>query len=132
MRIVRVEDYAPNMRTYRSYQKGIEQGRGGRPKRVYGYEEVYKTNAGDLKKGDWISKTREIVEAVGETELLEDIKAHCRENCAWLHKESEIEEHALECLTYRVYRHWDDFQFNELQRVMIFIFDATEVDACEK
>lgn len=129
MRIVRVEDYAPNLRTCMSFQKGIEQGRSGRPKRVYGYEEVYKTNVGDLKKEDWISKTREIVEVAGETQLLEDIKVHCRENCAWLHKEPDIEEHALECLVRRSYKHWEGFQFNESPRVMIFIFDEKEVNS---
>lgn len=127
MKIIKVEDYAITMRIGRSYQSGIAQGRGGIPKKVYGYEEIYRTNVGEFKREDWCVKAREIVEASGEVQLLEDIKKHCTKNCAWLHKESEIEEYALECLTHRAYKHWDGFVSQEPPRVWIFLFDIKEV-----
>lgn len=77
------------------------------------YQEFYKTSVGTFPSQEWRDKAMEAVEAAGEITLLEAVKDHCRKYCAWLHKESDIEEYALECMTHRSYLHWDDFQTKE-------------------
>lgn len=120
-KIVTVEDFSIKQKLGSSYQKGIEIYR-GKPKKMYGYREVYKTNAGEFEVGEWRNAVREIIELSGESELLEQIKAHCREQCAWLHKESDIEEYAMECLASRAYRYWKDLEPVSSSKCLIFIF----------
>lgn len=107
MKTVTVEDYAIQLRTGRSYLKGIENFR-GKKRKIWGYKEYCQTNVGEFERGEWIKITREIIEISGESELLERIKNRCRKCCAWPHKESDIDEYAMNCLTSRAYRHWDE------------------------
>lgn len=108
----KVEEYAIKQRTVRSYPKGEEVFR-GRPKKTYEIRETYQTNAGEFEIDEWRKEIREAIEKSGENELLERIKQHCRENCAWLHKEEDIEEYAMSCLASRAYRYWNDFDNQE-------------------
>ena len=43
-------------------------------------------------------------------QLFERIKEHCRKHCAWLHKETELEEYSLSCLSSHAYGHWEEFK----------------------
>lgn len=90
----------------RSYVKGHDK----RGKKEYGFKETYRTKVGDFSPEDWRKTVLQAIEDAGEMDLLEDIKEHCRENCAWLHKEKDIEEYSMECLVGRSYLHWKDFK----------------------
>lgn len=90
----------------RSYVKGHDK----RGKKEYGFKETYRTKAGDFSPEEWRKTVLQAIEDAGETDLLEHIKEHCRENCAWLHKEKDIEEYSMECLVGRAYPHWKDFK----------------------
>ncbi len=90
MRIEKLEDYAVIQNVGRRSPVVIDMGKGV-SKKTYGYEELYKTKAGSFKKEDWLVTTRQIVELLGEGQLLEDIKSYCRENCAFWAKQREIE-----------------------------------------
>lgn len=90
----------------RAYVKGYDK----RGKKEYGFKETYRTKVGDFSPEDWRKTVLQAIEDAGEMDLLEDIKEHCRENCAWLHKEKDIEEYSMECLVGRAYLHWKDFK----------------------
>lgn len=77
------------------------------------FVERYHTPAGIFFPEEWRVKALEAIQADGETELLEKIKEHCRENCAWLRKEKDLEEYAVDCLCSRAYRHWPEFEYDE-------------------
>lgn len=105
-----MEDYS-FQRCGNSYVKGIvPRGIRSRGGKIYGFREIYKTKIGDFSPEKWRETVRKAIEDAGETELLEEIKQHCREHCAWLHKEADIEEHSMECLVSRAYLHWKDFK----------------------
>lgn len=106
-----LEDYAIQTRNGRVTGTGryyINQ-RGTR-KEAMEFREYYKTNLGEFSPEEWKRMVMREIEAEGEQELLEQIKQHCREHCARLHKKSEIEEYAMECLCNRAYECWTDFQ----------------------
>lgn len=44
--------------------------------------------------------------AEGKQELLDRIKAHCKEHCAWLKNDKAVSEYALECLSSKAYKAW--------------------------
>lgn len=101
----RLEDYS-FQRWGNSYVKGV----GPKGGKIYGFREIYKTKVGDFSPEEWRKTVRQAIEDIGEAELLEEIKKHCRENCAWLRKETDIEEYSMECLVDRAYLHWKDFK----------------------
>lgn len=41
-----------------------------------------------------------------DTELLDRVKAHCKEHCAWLKNDKAVSEYALECLSSKAYEVW--------------------------
>ena len=81
----------------------------GRQVPDYAYKELYHTDAGDLEQEEWLALAREAVKREGKEELLKQLKSYCSRRCAWLHKEEEIEEYALDCLASGAYLHWKDF-----------------------
>ena len=52
---------------------------------------------------------KEFIEITGKVKLLKMVKDYCREHCAWLKTESDIENHAIDCLLSKAYEHWKDF-----------------------
>lgn len=48
----------------------------------------------------------EAVQAEGKQELLDRVKAHCKEHCAWLKNDKAVSEYALECLSSKAYEAW--------------------------
>lgn len=70
----------------------------------------YRTAKGEFLPEDWKKVIRDEVTSDGKGTLLEQIKGYCRNNCAWLHTEDAIEEHALECLASHAYEYWKNFQ----------------------
>lgn len=71
--------------------------------------EYFDTELGRMEIGKWYAAVKEAAEADGLTDLLEAIKEHCRQHCAWLKKETDVEHYALECLVEGAYNYWPDF-----------------------
>ena len=108
-----LEDYAIRLRTGRAYLVGIEMV-GKKQHKKYEFREIYQTKIGEFTPEEWKRRAIHEIQGEGETELLGRIVQHCRGHCAWLHKESDIEEYAIECLCSRAYEHWDDFTGTEI------------------
>lgn len=109
-----VEDYRIKVRTGRAEGTGCcEITKKGTRRKTTKFTERYETPAGVFLPDEWKEKALEAIEAEGEAELLGDIKEHCRKNCAWLRREKELEEYAVNCLCSRAYRHWEDFKNKE-------------------
>ena len=107
-----VEDYAVRIRMGGSYLAKTEPC-GKRIHKTYGYKEFYRTDAGDFTLEEWKEKLAREIRGEGLENLLESVKLHCGKHCAWLKKESEIEEYAMDCLASGVYKRWEDFQSPE-------------------
>lgn len=122
IKAVTVEDYRINVRVGRAYRTGTDIYK-GKTRKLYKHRELYKTDAGEFEKEEWTNIIREIIELSGQNKLLEQIKEHCRENCVWLKKESDIEEYAMNCLASRAYRYWKEFEYTEEPVHIIFIFN---------
>lgn len=103
---MKLEGYAVRLRISRCQSAG--KGPDGRVLRYMIHE--YKTDNGTFTPEVWEEKVRKAIQEAGETELLENLKDHCRKHCAWLHKESEVHEYAMEVLVSRAYLHWEDFK----------------------
>lgn len=109
-----IEDYRIKSRVGRSEGTGTyEYTRLGTRREKSRYVERYVTQAGTFLPEEWKKRARAAIEAEGELALLERVKEHCREHCAWLHTESDLEEYAIECVCSRAYRHWKDFEDTE-------------------
>lgn len=108
-----VEDYRVRYRTGRAELTGKRETlKNGRIRWNTKYVYRLSTSAGELLPEVWKQRALEEIEAAGELELLERIKEHCK-GLAWLHKEAEIEEYAIECHCSRAYRAWDGFENDE-------------------
>lgn len=57
---------------------------------------------------EWRGRVRKAIEENDDDGLFEAIKTHCREHCAWLRKEADVENHALECLVNGAYEAWEE------------------------
>lgn len=105
------EDYAIRIRTGRAVPTGkFETTRRGTVKPILAYAEEYQTKAGTFSPGIWKEKALEAVKAENKLALLDKVKSYCKEHCAWLHTENELEEYALDCLCEGTYSRWPDFR----------------------
>lgn len=97
-----VELYAIHMHIGSAMPTGVyEITRRGNRRQVTKYAEVYKTDAGELSPERWRMELSKAIEADKESDVLEVIKEHCREHCAWLHKEADILDYAMNILASR-------------------------------
>lgn len=71
-----------------------------------GTEYVTTAGAGTLSIAEWCKLMEAAVHAEGKQELLDRIKAHCKEHCAWLKNDKAVSEYALECLSSKAYKAW--------------------------
>lgn len=87
-----------------------------------------KTLFGDIEDSNYYPLVKELIALAGKTELLEAIKDYSRENCAWLKTESDIENHAIDCLLSKAYEYWESFpkQVPESDK-WIFYFESVEM-----
>lgn len=109
-----IEDYQIKSRVGRSEGTGeYEITRRGTRREKSRFVERYETLAGTFLPEEWRKRAEAAIEAEGELTLLERVKDHCREHCAWLHTESDLEEYAIDCTCSRSYRHWKDFEDTE-------------------
>ena len=80
-----VEDYKIHIRTHTGEMTGrYKVDRKGKRKPVIKYVEKYQTPVGTFLPGEWKTRALKAIREDGETELLEKVKEHCREHCAWL------------------------------------------------
>ena len=106
-----IEDYQIRIRTGAVEKTGErERTRKGTWRDKTRFVERYVTPAGTFLPEEWKKRAKAAIEAEGELALLERVKDHCREHCAWLHTESDLEEYAIECTCSRSYRCWEDFK----------------------
>lgn len=106
-----IEDYWIKSRVGRSEGTGeYEITKRGTRREKTRHVERYVTPAGTFLPEEWKKRAMAAIEAEGELDLLTRVKEHCREHCAWLRTESDLEEYAMECLCDRAYRHWKDFE----------------------
>lgn len=124
-----IEKYAIRFRTGRAVAtEEWEKMRNGKMRRKTIYEEEYLTKGGEvLNPKEWKDKALIAAEEDGLLDLLNEIKNHCGEHCAWLHTKDEIEEHALECLASGAYLHWREFR-SDGHRMFRFDFEEGSVD----
>lgn len=106
-----IEDYRIKSRVGRSEGTGVyEITKRGTRREKSRFVERHVTPAGTFLPEEWKKRARAAIEAEGELALLERVKEHCRERCAWLHTEDDLEEYAIDCTCSRSYRHWKDFE----------------------
>ena len=109
-----VEDYRIKFHTGRAESTGQYMvNRRGNTKAITKYVERYETPMGEFLPEIWREEAKEEIKAAGEMELLEQVKEHCRNHCAWLKKENELEDYAINCVCNRAYRAWKDFEYEE-------------------
>lgn len=109
-----VEDYRIKFHTGRAEPTGqYTVNRRGNTKAITKYVERYVTPLGEFLPEIWREKAKEEIKVAGEMGLLEQVKEYCRTHCAWLKKETELEDYAISCLCNRSYRAWKDFEYEE-------------------
>ncbi|MCD8104489.1 MAG: hypothetical protein LUF35_05700 [Lachnospiraceae bacterium] len=108
-----IEDYDIRMRNFRMVPTGnFEITRNGKKVEIRKGRDIYATAKGEFLPKEWKDAALAEIERCGEMDILHAIEHHVRENCVWLHKESEIEEYAIECHCCRAYLHWPEWQEN--------------------
>lgn len=115
-----VEDYEINTRMSRGYTwyEGEDH---RKSKKHTVLITVYQTVSGNMDPEDWKRRLKSEIEKYGFDDRLKWIECHCKENCAWLYDDIQIEEYALECITSHAYLFWPEFM--EQHEIMAFIFD---------
>lgn len=105
-----VEDYRIQYRINKGVPTGkYEITKIGTKREIIKYQEFYQTPIGALLPEDWRRRIKAEIEEAGETELLARLKERCREYCAWIRKEQDLEDYAMDILASRAYLEWTDF-----------------------
>lgn len=79
-----------------------------------------KTIFGEIENSVWYKLAKQIIIISGNEQFLERVKDYCREHCAWMHKEQEIEEYAIECVMNEAYMAWEDFETTPIETTKWF------------
>ena len=66
-------------------------------------------SAGNITREAWRQQAEAIIHEYGLESLLDEIKDHCRKNCAWIRKEKDLELYAMQCLASKAYESWTEF-----------------------
>ena len=91
------------------------------------FKEFYKTSIGEFAPEKWLEVTLQIIQALMENELLEEIKEHVAGHCAWLKNDKEIEEYSASCLASGAYMHWEDFKDKRIPVHKVFLFEGGDL-----
>lgn len=127
MKVVSISDYAIKHRVGRSESTGSKYTtRFGNTRHKYVFKEFYQTNTGKFTRDRWLEVTRQIVENIQETKLLEEIKDYVKNNCYWLKTPDEVEEYAINCLASGAYMYWNDFKDKRVPEHKVFIFERCD------
>lgn len=103
--VCKVEEFKPTSNNFRSEFIGKDQS--GR--KQYRGISFKKTQFGSIEDINYYPLMKEFIEIAGKSELLKTVKDYCREHCAWLKTENDIENHAIDCLLSKAYEYWKDF-----------------------
>lgn len=103
--VCKVEDFKPASNNFRFEFIGKDQS--GR--KQYRGISFKKTQFGSIEDINYYPLMKEFIEIAGKSELLKTVKDYCREHCAWLKTENDIENHAIDCLLSKAYEYWKDF-----------------------
>lgn len=106
MLIGRICDFGSTQNIFRTQYLGKD----SNGRKLYKGTNYKKTLFGEIEYSVWYEIAKRIIVLSGNEDLLERVKAHCREHCAWIHKEQEIEEYAIECVMDEAYMAWEDFE----------------------
>jgi hypothetical protein len=98
----------------------------GNRRQVNLFKEIYKTDMGEMSPERWKEELMNAIISEKETDILEVIKEHCRNNCAWLRTEEEITEYSMRILAGRTFfcgnDNWKDVADKVKDRYIEFIF----------
>ena len=64
-------------------------------------------SAGQMEMSDWFARYRKA--------LFLRVREFCRNRCAWLKTEKELELYACECIDDKAYEHWADFEWVDFE-----------------
>lgn len=81
----------------------------GRRVSDYKMVELYKTKVGTYTPEEWRTLAMQTIKENNQRELYLAVYDHCKTNCAWLHKDDQISEYALDCISSHAYEAWKDF-----------------------
>ncbi len=105
MIIAKIEDFKAKSNNFRT--EFIGKDNTGRKR--YRPISFKKTLFGSIEDINYYPLMKEFIEIAGKSELLKTVKDYCREHCAWLKTENDIENHAIDCLLSKAYEYWKDF-----------------------
>ena len=86
---------------------------------VYGYRNGVMTDVGDIEESEWAQLMMDLIKRSGEEGLQAQLRLWAKEHCAWLHTKKEVEMHALELHSSRIFDNpkWVDYElFNREYR----------------
>ena len=127
MRVVSVSDYAIKHRVGVSIPtRELYVTRAGNTRHRIEFKEYYKTNMGEFAPKEWLETALQIIQAVQETKLLEEIKGYVKKNCLWLKSEKEIEEYSVRCLISGTYMYWEEFPDKRWINHKVFLFELND------
>lgn len=128
MKIVSISDYAIRQRIGRSEPTGATYTtRFGNTRHQNVFMEFYRTDIGEFVPEKWLEATMQIIHTLQEVNLLEEIKDHVKNNCAWLKTDKDIEEYSASCLASGAYMYWDDFKDKRLPEHKVFLFEGGDL-----
>lgn len=117
-----LEKYAIKLKNFYTVPSGeYRLNRLGRKVSINVGHNEFVTDAGIFSEEEWRKKVKETIQEEGETDIFNIIIQHVKNNCAWLHKENDIHNYAMEIITNRSYLSgypvWDDVitKINELK-----------------
>ena len=73
------------------------------------------TPSGRIEEDKWIELVRESIEKNQENKTFSRLKTYCKENCAWLNEEDEIEKYSLELYASRIFENKSWVGFSEFK-----------------
>lgn len=101
----------------------IYQTRSGNTKRKGVFKRIYETGIGKFYPSDWMDMALQVIECIGENDLLDEIKKYAKENCVWLKTDKDIQEHSVRCLLSQAYMYWEKFGHKRIPEHKIFYFE---------
>lgn len=108
---MKIEDYSIMYNVHKAEPTGVyEITKRGTRKAILKYYKTYQTKAGEFKPEEWRKKLRQIIEEDNKLDLLEKIKAYCRQNYVWIKTEQDLDDYSIDCLVTQSYKHWKDFK----------------------
>ncbi len=116
MLIGRICDFDSTQNIFRTYCLGKDSS--GR--KLFEEKNYKKTMFGEIENSEWYKLAEQIIVASGNEQLLERVKDYCKNHCAWLHREQDVEKYAIECIMSEAYMAWEDFEADPIETAKWF------------